>query len=98
MRFRQSLLFSSSIKETMEDSTLRLLRKTFRFEAEDDFKFFSHLLKLYTSHKASFYHVSLEKLALLSLVKEVYTRSPYLKMIKLLTFDRWSLFISLVVS
>ena len=38
------------------------------------------------SRKASFYDFSLEKLALLSLVKEV-TRSLNRKMIKLLTFD-----------
>ena len=36
--------------------------------------------------EASFYHFSLEKLALLSLVKEV-KRSPDRKMIELLTFD-----------
>ena len=45
------------------------------------------LLKIWTSQKASFYHYSLEKLALLSLVKEAVSRSPDSKMIKLLTFD-----------
>ena len=38
------------------------------------------------SRRASFYHFSLENLALLSLVKEV-TPSPDRKLIKLLTFD-----------
>ena len=51
-----------------------------------DFKFFSRLLKMQTPRKASFCHFSLEKLALLPLVKEV-TPSPDRKMIKLLTFD-----------
>ena len=51
-----------------------------------DLKFFSGILKLKTPHKASFFHFSLEKLALLPLVKEV-TSFPDRKMIKLLTFD-----------
>ena len=46
-----------------------------------DFKFFRFFLKIWTSRKASFYHFSLEKLALLSLVKEV-TRSPNRKIAK----------------
>ena len=52
-----------------------------------DVKFFRVFnFKIKSSRKASFYHFSLEKLALLSLVKEV-TPSPDRKMIKLLTFD-----------
>ena len=59
---------------------------------EDDYEFeiwlkvFSRILKIKTPRKASFYHFSLAKLALLPLVKEV-TPSPDRKMIKLLTFD-----------
>ena len=65
--------------------------ETFRFEEENDYEYdillevSSRLLKIQTSHKASFYYFSLHKLALLSLVKEV-TRSPNRKMIRLLTF------------
>ena len=55
---------------------------SFRF----DLKFFSGILKVKTPRKASCFHFSLEKLALLPLVKEV-TSSPDHKMIKLLTFD-----------
>ena len=47
---------------------------------------FCCILKMSTSRKASFYHISLEKLAQLSLVKEVKCFSDC-KMIKLLTFD-----------
>ena len=54
--------------------------ETFRFEDENDYEY----EKL--PRKASFYRFSLEKLALLPLVKEV-TRFPHRKMIKLLTFD-----------
>ena len=36
-----------------------------------DLKVFSRILKIYTPRKASFYHFSQEKLALLPLVKEV---------------------------
>ena len=36
-----------------------------------DVKYFSRILKLQTPRKVSFYHFSLEKLALLPLVKEV---------------------------
>ena len=66
---------------------MRIVLETFRFENEDDYdyeiwlKVFSHIFKIYTPRKASCYHFSLEKLASLSLVKEV-TRSPDRKMIK----------------
>ena len=53
-----------------------------------DFKFFLRILKKKTPRIASFYHVSLEKLALLPLVKEV-TPTSDRKMIKLLTFDNF---------
>ena len=65
--------------------------ETFRFEDENDYEYdillevSSRLLKIETSQKASFHYFSLDKLALLSLVKEV-TRSSNRKMIKLLTF------------
>ena len=71
---------------------MRMVLETFRFEDEDDYEYeiwlevFSRMLKIYTPRKASFYHFSLEKLALLPLVKEV-APSPDGKMIKLLTFD-----------
>ena len=74
------------------DVTFHLIIQTFRFEDEDGYEYeislevFSRLPKIQTSWKASFYHFSLEKLALLSLVKEV-TRSLGPRMIKLLTFD-----------
>ena len=70
----------------------RVLDSSIRFKDEDDYEFeiwlkvFSRILKIKTPRKASFYHFSLEKLALLPLVKEV-TRSPDGKMTKLLTFD-----------
>ena len=51
-----------------------------------EFKVFSCILKIQTSQKASFYHISLQKLALLSLVKEV-THFPNRKMIKRPTFE-----------
>ena len=66
---------------------MRIVLGTFRFENEDDYdyeiwlKVFSHIFKINTPRKASCYHFSLEKLASLSLVKEV-TRSPDRKMIK----------------
>ena len=66
--------------------------ETYRFKEEDEYEYkiwldvFSRILKIKTSRKASFYLFSLEKLALLPLVKEV-TPSPDRKMIKLLTFD-----------
>ena len=66
--------------------------ETFRFKEEDDYEYdiwlwvFSRILKIETPRKASFYHFSREKLALLPLVKEV-TPSLDRKMIKLLTFD-----------
>ena len=50
-----------------------------------DLKFFHLFSKFRLPQKASFYHYSPEKLALLPLVKEV-TPSPHRKMIKLLTF------------
>ena len=59
----------------------RLLdRETFRFKDKDDQEYeiwlevSSRLLKIQTSQKASFYHFSLENLALLTLVKVI--RSP----------------------
>ena len=71
----------------------RLTLETFRFKDENDYEYeislkvFSRILKIQTPRKASFYHsVSLEKLALLPLVKEV-THSPDRKMIKLPTSD-----------
>ena len=64
--------------------------ETFRFEDDYEYeiwlKVLSRILKIWTPQKASFYHFSLEKLALLPLVKEV-TPSPDRRMIKLLTFD-----------
>ena len=51
-----------------------------------DLKVFSRILKIQIPRKASFYHFSPEKLALLPLVKEV-APSPDRKMINLLTFD-----------
>ena len=65
-----------------------MVLETFRFKDEDDYEYeiwlevFSRMLKIYTPRKASFYHFSLEKVALLSLVKEVMS-SPDRKMIKL---------------
>ena len=50
-----------------------------------EFKVFSCILKIQTSQKASFYHISLQKLALLSLVEV--THFPDRKMIKRPTFD-----------
>ena len=56
------------------------LLETFRFKDEDDQEYeiwlevFSRLLKIQTSQNASFYHFSLENLALLALVKVM--RSP----------------------
>ena len=64
---------------------LKGLIETFRFKDEDDYEY-EIWLQVYTPRKASFYHFSLEKLALLPLVKEV-TPSPDRKIIKLLTFD-----------
>ena len=49
-------------------------------------KVFSCILKKWTPWKASLYFSSLEKLALLSILKEV-KPSPDRKIIKLLTFD-----------
>ena len=64
--------------------------ESFRFEEDYEYeiwlKGFSRILKLQTPRKASFYHFSLEKLALLPLVKEVTAFSDR-KMIKLPTFD-----------
>ena len=71
---------------------LKGILETFRFKDKNDYKYeiwlqvLSHILKIQTFRKASFYHFSLEKLALLPLVKEV-TLSPDCKMINLLTFD-----------
>ena len=62
-------------------------KETFKFEDEDDYeceiwrKVFSRILKTETPRKASFYYFSLEKLAPLSLVKEV-TPSPDRKMME----------------
>ena len=64
------------------------MNRDLSFEDEDDYEYeiwlevFSRILR----QKASSYHFSPEKLALLSLVKEV-TPSPDRRMIKLLTFD-----------
>ena len=64
--------------------------ESFRFE--DDYKYemwlkvFLRILKTKTPRKASFYHFSLKKLALLTSMKKV-TPSRDRKMIKLLTFD-----------
>ena len=60
---------------------------TFRFEYENDFdlKFFTRIVKKYTPRNPSLYFFSPEKLALLSLVKEV-EPSPDCKRLKLLTF------------
>ena len=58
--------------------------ETFKFEDQDDDEY-EIGLKVF-SRKASFYHFSQEKLALLSLVKEITPPSDR-KMIKLLTFD-----------
>ena len=64
------------------------MNRDLSFEDEDDYEdeiwleVFSRILR----QKASFDHFSPEKLALLSLVKEV-TPSPDRRMIKLLTFD-----------
>ena len=90
------LLFESvSLRELWLDlkaAGAPLLLKTFTFEDEDDNEYeiwpkvFLRILKISTSRKASFYRISLEKLALLSLVKEVKC-FPDCKMIKLLTFD-----------
>ena len=47
-----------------------MVLETFRFENEDDYEYeiwlevFLRMLKIYTPRKASFYHFSLEKLAL----------------------------------
>ena len=55
--------------------------ETYRFKEEDDYEYkiwldvFSRILKIKTSRKASFYLFSLEKLALLPLVKGGYTLS-----------------------
>ena len=71
---------------------LKGILETFRLKDKNDYKYeiwlqvLSHILKIQTIRKASFYHFSLEKLALLPLVKEV-TLSPDCKMINLLTFD-----------
>ena len=68
------------------------LLETFRFKDANDYEYeiwlqvFLCSLKIQTPRKASFHHFSLEKLALLPLVKEV-APSPDCKMIKLLTFD-----------
>ena len=63
------------------------ISKNFRFKDEDDYEYEIWLKRFlaYSQNidKASFYHFSLEKLALLSLVKEV-TPSPDRKKIKLL--------------
>ena len=71
---------------------MKLVIETFRFKDGDVYDY-EILLKVFfaysqnmTSRKASFYHFSREKLALLSLVKEVIP-SADCKMIKLLTFD-----------
>ena len=75
-----------------ESRSAPLALDTFRFDDEHDYEYeiwskvFSRILKIYTPQKASFYHFSLERLALLSLVKEV-TLYPDRKMLKLLTLD-----------
>ena len=67
-----------------------LVTKTeaFGYDCEDEIllKFFSRILKNYTSRKASLYFFSPEKLARLFLLKEV-KPSPDCKMIKIPTFD-----------
>ena len=60
-------------------------KKISQFFGSVTFKVFSRILKIKTSRKASFYHFSQEKIALLPLVKERLP-SPNGKMIKLLTF------------
>ena len=63
----------------LELSLPRVLKRieTFRFKEEDDYEYdiwlwvFSRILKIETPRKASFYHFSREKLALLPLVEEV---------------------------
>ena len=61
-----------------------MILETFRFEDEDDyFRVFSKSIDFLQS---LFHHISLGKLALLSLIKEV-MRFPDRKMIKLLAFD-----------
>ena len=68
-----------------------MIAETFRFENEGDYEnkiylnFFAYSQNIDSLESFSL-HFSLEKLALLSLVKEV-TPSPDRKMIKLLTFD-----------
>ena len=77
--------------------------QTFRFENEGDYEYdislkvFSCLLKIKTSRKASFYHFSLDKLALLSLVKEAYTRSTESKMISNGNRTEWSPIRSVII-
>ena len=64
----------------------------FRFEDENDYEYkiwltvFSHLFKRQTPRNSSLYFFSPEKLALLSLLKEVKPCTEC-KMLKLLTFD-----------
>ena len=81
-----------SVRLDLSSSVNILQVETFRFKDENDYEYeillevSSRLTKIWTPLKASFYHFSLEKLALLLLVKEA-TPSPDRKMIKLLTFD-----------
>ena len=68
------------------------LIETFRFEDENDYEyevelqFFSRILKKQTPRKASLYFFSLEKIALLSILKQM-KLSLDRKMIKPLIFD-----------
>ena len=66
--------------------------ETFRVEDENDYEYeiwfevFSRIVKKQTPRNSSLYFFSPEKIALLSLLKEV-DPSPDCKMLKLLTFD-----------
>ena len=86
--FEGLLSYSISNAITNQGRNYTLQSRLTLYEYEISLRVFSRILKIQTPRKASFYHFSLEKLALLPLVNDVdVTRSPDRKMIKLPTFD-----------
>jgi len=85
LRVRSSCRISSHNVLSMSLENFRFWDEN-HYEYEISFKAFSRIVKQNTPRNSSLYFFSPEKLALLSLLKEV-TTSPYCKMLKLLTFD-----------
>ena len=79
------IILTHLLLPTITIETFRLEDKN-DYEYEISFEFFSRIVKKKTPGNSSLYFFSPDKLALLSLLKEV-KASPDCKIIKLLTFD-----------